>query len=467
MRLLAHQVRLRQQLSQVRFPFYIYWGMGSGKTIGGLLCIFSLLSEGETALVICDKSICEQWKKELQKVRASKIGEDAASNVEIVITHYETLDCEDAIDPVGVSVVVIDEAHRFRNAWHTMSHRMLGWIAWLERCNRLIYMSGTPIVHDADIEMAAFRRLMQSKSNEDMVGRVSYYDPRTDSRSRHHYAQTRHVCIEVPMSWAQTFLYLEHRRQSFRLALSEDDVRERISTNKNAYGTKLRSISNCPFSDEPALSPKMERVISELLAHERDNMRQIVYSTRRDTGIDALQCLWKQQTQHPKRIFRIDGGMSVAERAAQMDTFNRSVRASVLFITDAGAQGVDCKRVDVVHILEPAESVQDERQTINRAVRYKSHASRPGAYAVVIKQYVSVFPRTAAVAPPWKAVIYKSGMFDRAEMTGITRRVQYALKDLIRNEEGYETIDQRTMRIREARDADVQLALQTIQSFSI
>ena len=176
--------------------------------------------------------------------------------------------------------------------------------------------------------------------------------------------------------------------------------------------------------------------------------------------------MFRGQTAHPKRIFRIDGSMSISDRASQMEKFNRAIQASVLFITDAGAQGVNCKRVNAVHIMEPSDSLQNERQTINRAVRYKAHACRRDP-VVFVQRYVSTFPVTASVAPPWKQVLFQSGMFARTEMNGITRRVQYALKDLIRTEESYETIDQKTLRVRERRDHDVQSSMRRIHACSI
>lgn len=464
LRLQPHQTRLRRYiLATRRFPFYICWGMGSGKTIGGIVCA-SVLSDGDRMLVICDKSVRAQWRAEVDRVLASDI---VLPRITVVVEHYESLDRSDAPDPGQFGLTIVDEAHRFRNAWATGSERMLGWIERIQRCRRVVYMSGTPIVYDARTEYDAFCRLLQSEEDADLVGRVSCYDPRCDPKHNHHYASIRDEIVECPMSWAQTFLYLQYRRQRFRLTLDNgndaaSDTRERISSSKNAYGTMLRSISNCPFKDSPELSPKMAIMIDGLLAHERRGKRQLVYSSRRDTGVDALMRLWQGRTANARRVFRVDGSMSITERASHMQGFNRAVRASVLFITDAGAQGIDCKRVDVVHIMEPSDSLQDERQTINRAVRYKAHVSRTDP-VVLVRRYVSAFPVTASVAPPWKQVLFQSGMFDRSELKGITRRVQYALKQLIRSEEVYETIDQRTLCARQQRDEAVQVTLNRIE----
>ena len=56
---------------------------------------------------------------------------------------------------------IVDEAHRFRNAWVMKSDRMLSWMARIHQCVKVVFMSGTPIVHDADIEMDAFHKMMK------------------------------------------------------------------------------------------------------------------------------------------------------------------------------------------------------------------------------------------------------------------------------------------------------------------
>tara|TARA_B110001450_G_C17513128_1_gene437279 strand:+ start:167 stop:727 length:561 start_codon:yes stop_codon:yes gene_type:complete len=156
--------------------------------------------------------------------------------------------------------------------------------------------------------------------------------------------------------------------------------------------------------------------------------------------------------------------MGATGRAQQIIKFNRCVQG-VLFITDAGAQGIDCRRVTTVHIMEPADNLQEERQIINRAVRFKAHGK--GRHEVLVKRYVSVFPTTARVEAPWKKTLFESGLFDRNELSGITRKVQYALLALIKTEEASETIDEKTLRVRHVADVQVQQALTKLQSLSI
>ena len=241
----------------------------------------------------------------------------------------------------------------------------------------------------------------------------------------------------------------------------EEEPRVRLSSSKNTYNSLLRALSNNPFPDQPSLSPKFAKILERMESYNESNKKQIVYSSRKDTGVYALQTLWINNS---KRVsFQITGDMSLDERAEHIKKFNKRPN-SVLFITDAGGQGIDLKRVDVVHIMEPAENIQDEKQIVNRAVRYKSHTERDSV--VVVIRYVTVFPSQAGVAPPWKKVLYDSGMFDKTEMKGITRPVQYALKKIISEDDNREAIDEKIIRIRDEREETIQNALECLKSES-
>lgn len=453
-----HQKKLKRELPHMRFPFYIYWGMGSGKTFGGVSC-FSSLNDGEKGLVLCDKSVKEQWISEVKRFLGCNC--DDFCDIRVCVEHYEHLDDEEGANPKDFAMIVVDEAHRFRNAWHKESARMLSWMHRIHQCPRVVFMSGTPIVHNADTETHAFEMMMGEATP--LQSRISFYNPRDDVKHAHHYATVVDEIVRCPMSWAQCFKYMQNRCQSFSLQLDgESEVRTRVSSSRNTYNTLLRSILNCPF-EHPTLSTKMCEIVAQIKSREQQT-RQVVYSSRRDTGIDGLIELYCASTRFPKTIFRVDGSMGATGRAQQIIKFNRCVQG-VLFITDAGAQGIDCRRVTTVHIMEPADNLQEERQIINRAVRFKAHGK--GRHEVLVKRYVSVFPTTARVEAPWKKTLFESGLFDRNELSGITRKVQYALLALIKTEEASETIDEKTLRVRHVADVQVQQALTKLQSLSI
>ena len=454
-KLLPHQKHLLEHLSVDKFPIYICWSMGSGKTIGACMCM-SILPIRSRALIICDKSTVTQWKLEAEKIlhRNHLWFQD----ITVDIIHYEFLDREESPIPKMYAMVIVDESHRFRNAWSKESQRMMHWMRMIHECSKVIFLSGTPIVHDAQTEFKAFRIMMK---HPDLHGRVFFYDPRTDQTSKSKYPSVVEMQVPCEMSWAQCFVYMQNKKQKFTLHLNgESEPRVRMSSSKNTYNTLLRSICNNPFPDNPALSPKFQTILDKMEAYNNKDKKQIVYSCRKDTGVRALQSLWNGLNDQVS--FQITGDMSQEDRADNIAKFNRKPK-SVLFITDAGGQGIDLKRVDVVHIMEPAENVQDERQIMNRAVRYKSH-TQPSESIVYVLRYVSVFPEKGIVAPPWKHVIYESGLFDKAEMKGISRSIQYALKKLIK-EDDHMTVDQKVIYTRTSREIEIEKVMCALRTY--
>lgn len=417
-----------------------------------------LLCDGQSCLVLCDKSTVGQWANEVRRFLGCNTGD--FKKIRVRIQHYEALDDPNAPLPAGFDMIIVDEAHRFRNAWQNESARMLDWMQQIHSCSRVIFMSGTPYVHDVAVEERALHEMMRSP---DVSGRIFYYDPRSDTKKAHHYAHTDEEIVECHMSWAQCFRYLMHRKQNFVLQLDgEHTVRERVSSCRNTYNTLLRSICNCPFPEQPDLSPKMTTMIARMSQHV--DKKQVVYSSRRDTGVTALMQLWTARSSDTRAVFRVDGTMSQQARTDNINAFNRRA-GGVLFITDAGGQGIDLKRVEVMHIMEPVENVQEERQVVNRAVRFKAH--RDKQTRVLVLRYIAKFPISGRVAPPWKRELYESGLFSKGEMIGITRSVQYALRRIVRDEESGMTIDEKTVLKREERHGRIQEALMRLKKSSI
>ena len=448
--LLPHQKKLLNHLqnNEIEFPFYLYWGMGSGKTFGGLLFL-SNLNSNESCLILCDKSLVGQWKSEYAKF-GNRNRNLFQSNLQIFVAHYEAIDTEE-IPFHQFSMIILDEAHRFRNAWSRDSARMQSWIEQISVCKKIVYLSGTPIVNDADLEFEAFEEMMGSNFNK----RIFYFMPCSEK----HYASICEKKIECFMSWAQCFKYLLNRKQNFTIEIDEV-LRTRTCSRQSAYNNHLRSIVNNPFPENVLLSPKFCIIADNVEKLSHEGMKQLIYSSRRDDGVDSLAKLICKTQQ---KLLRIDGSMDTNKRTEEVLKFNRTP-GSILLITDAGGQGIDLKRVDVVHLTEPLESIQEEKQVINRAIRFKSHKN---GHIVEVIRYICKFPKDEDVCYPWKNEIYKSGMFEHSELKGLTRKMQKALNNIIENEEQNKTLDERIIENRLTKEKNVQNKLNILREASI
>lgn len=113
--------------------------------------------------MLCDKTIVEQWKAELLRVLGRN--RDDYAVIEVDVHHYEALDVR---------------TDRGRRSTHSQSSndrsssRVLAWIAQIHACARVVFLSGTPIVHRADVELRAFQALMRADATP-LEGRVSHF----------------------------------------------------------------------------------------------------------------------------------------------------------------------------------------------------------------------------------------------------------------------------------------------------
>ncbi len=433
----------------------LWWGMGSGKTLGGLLCT-STPGAYARVLVLCDKSLVGQWKSVVAWFKGSLYCE--VKNIDVL--HYQTLTTS-GVKPAQYDVTVVDESHRFRNAFtRNGPAEYAAWIRNIMRCKRLVYLTGTPIVSDAVIEMAALRAMLRvGPSSGFAPNQIFHYDPKQDVRKRTCFAIVNAETVHVPATLAQLLVYFSNQRGRF--AITVGDVKyEVVRPVRNTYNSALIAAANTPFPQQRQHCPKLVAIISNMkMWYATPGSKQLVYSSRLDSGINALRDMWLAEVGDSNRIHTIDGSQDADRRFRTIRAFNRTGPSQVLFISDAAGQGVDLKSVNVVHLLEPGERLQEERQVINRAVRYKSHKAKDAVVHVFL--YCLTFGGAELAAGPLSMAADALGMFDESGVA-FEKKLGAALVAMARREKS--TIDERIMENREHVDQSVQACLATLRA---
>ena len=461
-----HQRLVHELAKAGELPTHVllWWGMGSGKTLGGLLCSASL-TPSQKVLVLCDKSLLGQWKGVVDKFVASEY----SVTRHIDVKHYQTLTTEN-VKPGGYDMCIVDESHRFRNAFAKDANgrgptELPSWISAILRCDRVVYLTGTPIVSDVRVERDSIDRMMRVSKTFPLAGRVFHYAPQEDEKNKKHFATMRMEMVKCPMSYAQALQYFANQRSTFSLKVGGDTYTVQRPV-RNTYNSALITVSNNPFPESPEESPKLIEMIQRLESGFASNMKQLVYSQRLDTGINVLRDFWLRR--HPdtrKAVFFIDGSQDAASRTRAISRFNRNFKIPtprILFISDAAAQGVDLKEVDDVHLLEPGDRLQQERQVINRAIRFKAHKSKDAQVRVHL--YCTTFDPTKAREGPLLDVANRLGMFVRRSQND-AQFLKHLTKSLqARMREERTTVDERTLQSREKIDSEVQRALHDLLS---
>ena len=354
---------------------------------------------------------------------------------------------------------IVDESHRFRNVFKKdgAPSEYTQWLEMLMKCKRLVYLTGTPLVSDVEVEWHGLERMMRVAPGNALDGRVFRYDPRGDVKQSHHFAATDNKVVRCPMTYAQALLYFANQRSKFALTVGGETY-EVFRPVKNTYNSALRTAANNPFPQTPEASPKFSEMMRRMRAHHANGDKQLVYSERLESGINAMRDLWIAQM-GKKNVFVIDGSQSADARTKAVRAFNRNGEPRVLFISDAASRGVDLQGVTAVHLLEPGERLQDERQVINRAVRFKSHKQKDARVAVYL--YCSVFEPQKCADGPIGDVVKKLAMFGDAAGGGFETKLKAAIAKYMQREKT--TVDERVIEAREKIDIGVQQALERLE----
>jgi superfamily II DNA or RNA helicase len=410
---LAHQVALRSHYDDVDWGVrtadqkadLVYWSMGAGKTYGGVTAtLHGKNGPASNIMVVCPNSLILPWRDEFARTPLTAGTERPVTVTVLGFTEFKKRAADDRRFTSGCDVIIVDEAHYFRNRTDNMRPA----IEALHRARHLMLLSGTPLVNDVG-DAAGLLELMDMSGrtaySEDrpptvaafarfLAGHVSHYDPHVHDRANvaDLFPTVERRIVKVAMTWSQTLLYLASRRAEFTLC--GHTVRRHVA---NRYNSLLRAISNMPDEADPTTSPKAAVVVENILALSRDGTRpQVVYSSLLDKGIVGLERMLRERG--PKeRVAAISGKTATRERKRIVDDYNRR-RVDDLFLSKALGEGIDLLRTACVHMFEPADNRQAENQVINRAVRYNSHVDADSK-TVVVFLYLATFPDMARPPP--------------------------------------------------------------------
>lgn len=120
----------------------------------------------------------------------------------------------------------------------------------------------------------------------------------------------------------------------------------------------------------------------------------------------------------PLKFALITGQVPIENRIAILNEVNREEnlrgdRIALLLISRTGAEGLDCKCMRAVHLLEPFWNYARIEQVIARAVRYKSHIRLPMEERTVQPFiYLSVVPKEVLHSPRAQTVDFETQTTD-------------------------------------------------------
>lgn len=425
--LLPQQAVLRDEFrdydwnSHKRNSYLLYWTMGSGKTRAALSALAaakhtSKNNEWSRVLIVCSNTLIGNWIKTIEQ------SPQCNGYTKFVIMGYNEFrntfhdSATSGLGDISRYIVIVDEAHYYRN----LTPMMMPDVALLRRSLFLMLLTGTPLQNEPD-EICALLALKQCcddvqarsdqfECNPDTLQRqrasiakqlekqksVFYYDPEVYDAQRfaNHYPATHERVEHVAMSAPQALEYIMSLRAETKIGPYS------IQTARcNSYDSLTRALSNVVDPAKPAESPKIRHVVRNVLSGKWP-APHVIFSHYRDRGVHAVdKHLAEQMRKHGKKLKRvtISGSTEGRERDSIVNDYN-SGKIDALSITDAAREGVDLHGTGTMHVLESAQNLHGESQTMSRVARFGSHSKLPPSQqSVTFIKYHSAFPSVAAM----------------------------------------------------------------------
>ena len=337
--------------------------MGLGKTVQAIAVLAHLAAHGHSHfLVVCPASVLINWTREIRSrstLRALPVHgpERRHAYAEwrerggVAVTTFDVLHSLPAPDRATAppAALVVDEAHYVKNPDARRSRAVA---AWTDRCERVLFLTGTPMENRVQ-EFRTLVRYLQPELVPQIQGGDAVAGPHTFRKSvapAYLRRNQQDVLTELP-------------------ALLQVDEWEEFSTaDQEAYrdavaAGNFMAMRRAAYTNAEK-SAKLQR-LCELVAEAAENgLKVVVFSYFRDVlGV-------VQQTLGEGALGPLAGGVPAARRQQLVDEFTAASGHAVLLCQiEAGGIGLNLQAASVVILCEPQVKPTLEHQAVARAHR--------------------------------------------------------------------------------------------------
>jgi superfamily II DNA or RNA helicase len=350
--------------------------MGLGKTVQAIAALAHLAAEGHSHfLVVCPASVLINWTREIgarSTLRALPVHgpdrQDAygewSERGGVAITTFDTLHTLPApVDkspkgrrtrteaPTGPTpgMLVVDEAHYVKNP---DTRRTKSVALWTERCDRVLFLTGTPMENHVD-EFRTLVRHLRPELLPTVRNGTAAAGPHAFRKSvapAYLRRNQEDVLTELP-ALVQVDEWVE-------LGVADREAYDRAVGDGN-----FMAMRRAAYADTEK-SAKLQR-LRELVAEAADNgVKVVVFSYFRDVLAAVEQAL-------EKGVFGpISGSVPAARRQQLVDDFTQAPGHAVLLSQiEAGGVGLNLQAASLVILCEPQVKPTVEHQAVARVHR--------------------------------------------------------------------------------------------------
>lgn len=341
--------------------------MGLGKTIQAIAVLAHLAAEGQSHfMVVCPASVIVNWTREIEARSALRVivlhGPDRNEAFAdwkgrggVAVTTFNAL--RDLPPPGGgeVGLVVVDEAHFVKNPKAMRSQAVA---LWAERCERSLFMTGTPMEN----RVVEFRSLVQMLDGE-IAGSLG---------ERNAWAGS------VAFRKAVAPVYLRRNQKDVLTELPSlqqtDEWGELSPSDEEAYREAVRAGNFMAMRRAAYMSPetstKLNRLVEIVQEAGENGQKTVIFSYFKDVLGIVGEAVAKGRTAGTSVFGPLTGSIPAGRRQQVIDDFAGAKGPSVLLAQiEAGGVGLNMQAASVVIICEPQIKPTIEHQAVARAHR--------------------------------------------------------------------------------------------------
>lgn len=430
-----HQQRVVDRMRDTNQPgLVVAHGLGSGKTLTSIAVQDAL---GTTATVVAPAALLSNYQKERDK-------HIVGDSLPISLRSMQSVSRSNQ-DPIQDKLMIVDEAHRAREAGTSTQRALRGASA-----EKRLLLTGSPFYNSPGdlaplINIAAGSNVLpndkkdferqfttQRRISPGLVGRLrgitegevpvlnakrakelqDLYRQWVDyhPNSTENFPSVTRETVNVPMSSEQLRTYdaLIGKAPAWVAKKVRSGLppskQEAADLNVFLNAGRQAALSTRPFTTDPSKyeAPKIDEAYARLSKELGGNptSRAVVYSNYLEGGIS------------PYRDRLIAGGIPFGEFTGQVDRKDRDQLVSdynegkkrVLLLSSAGGEGLDLKGTRLIQLMEPHWNQEKLKQVEGRGIRFGSHTHLPETERNVrVEQYIATRP--------------KSGLLDRLGVT--------------------------------------------------
>jgi superfamily II DNA or RNA helicase len=341
--------------------------MGLGKTVQAIAALAHLAAQGHSHfLVVCPASVLINWTREIRArstLRAVPVhGPDRQDAYAqwcerggVALTTFDVLHTLPAPDGTRHALVttpallVVDEAHYVKNR---DTRRARSVALWTERCDRVLFLTGTPMENRVE-EFRTLVRYLQPdlvpviRESDAVAGPHSFRKAVAPAYLRRNQ---RDVLTELPA------------------LLQVDEWEEFSAADQDAYRTAVlegnfMAMRRAAYAD-PEKSAKLQRLRELVVEAAENGLKVVVFSYFRGV-LATVQGALGDEVFGP-----ISGAVPAARRQRLVDDFTAADGHAVLLCQiEAGGVGLNLQAASVVVLCEPQVKPTLEHQAVARAHR--------------------------------------------------------------------------------------------------